>query len=156
MHAWSTPTNAQTRFLRLFLRKFATAAAPAAGKDAAAAQTAALAGRTLLASVATAGYAPTTPYSTATKAIPAPGKKGAIRRSILRTESEESGVSDFGHGEAVEGAADAEEASVAPSVTPSAAAGRASNAGPAAYPIKKWIRLSRVVYGVPYVSYSEN
>jgi hypothetical protein len=58
------------------------------------------------------------------------------------------GVSDFDHGEAGE-------ASVAPSVTPSAAAGRASHAGPAVYPIKKWIRLSRVVYGVPYAFCAE-
>jgi hypothetical protein len=65
--------------LRLFLCQFATTAARAAGKGATPLQTAALAGRTLLASVATAGYVPTTMYSTATKAISAPGKKGAIK-----------------------------------------------------------------------------
>lgn len=158
VHAWSTPTNAQTRFLRLFLRKFATTTPAAAGAGAGAAGGAAAAAstRTLLAAVAHASTTPTPPFSTATKAIAAPGKRG-IRRSILRTESEESGISDFGPGESVDGSVDAPEsvASSTPTHAASAAAA-AAVAGPAVYPVKKWVRLARVVYGVPYLAYSEN
>jgi hypothetical protein len=141
VHAWSTPTAAQTRFLRQFLRKFATTA-PVAGT------------RTLTASVAHANYSPAGPTSTATKAVAvagAGGKRG-VRRSILRTESEESGLSEIEHAEGV--AVDAAD-SVA-SVVAAATASAAGAAGSANYPIKKWVRLSRVVYGVPYVTYAEN
>jgi hypothetical protein len=144
VHAWSTPTAAQTRFLRQFLRKFATAA-PVAGT------------RTLTASVAHASYSPAGPTSTATKAVAAAGAGGkrGLRRSILRTESEESGLSEFGPGEHAEGVAVDAAESVTSVVTAATASG-AGAAGSATYPIKKWVRLSRVVYGVPYVTYAEN
>lgn len=137
VQTWSTPTNAQTRFLRQFMRKFATPA-PVANT------------RTLLASVAHAGTTPAAPTSSATKAVAAPGKRG-VRRSILRTNSEDSAMSDM-----PDTGVDAAEsvASVASTVTAATATGAA--AVPTTFPVKKWVRYARVVYGVPYVTYSEN
>lgn len=140
-HAWSTPINAQNRFLRLFMQKFAVSAG-AAPTDAAA--------RTLLSAVAAAGYSPAPPTSTATKSA-APKNRKASAKSTLRSESaDEFGGEDdaLDGGVSVAESVDTRTASVAGS-----AAGAV--AGPAAYPIKKWIRLARVVYGVPYVTYSD-
>lgn len=143
-HTWSTPINAQNRFLRLFMQKFAVATAAAATG----AVPVDVAARTLLSAVAAAGYTPALPTSTATRSAAPKSRKASTK--ILRSESaDDVGAEEdpLDGGVSVAESVDTQSMSVAGSTV--------TATGPAAYPIKKWIRLARVVYGVPFVTYSD-
>jgi len=153
VHAWSTPINAQNRFLALFMQKFA-ASAPVAVAANAAVPPMELGARTLLASVAAAGYTSAAPMSSATKSATASTSKHH-RKSSMRSQlgSFSEDALDTGRSLAEDSVDGSVAASVAHSVAHSAAA--STNAAPVLYPIKRWIRLARVVYGVPHITYSE-
>jgi hypothetical protein len=175
VHSWSTPVNAQNRFLKLFLQRFTAGPAAAAG---AAVPVPGVGSTTLLAAVAGAGYEVTGATNAATKPIPPPAAS-ALKKKVREARAEidgEGGVTDCDASSVLGAQGVVEEVSVA-STTASAAAdvtqslaslsiatGATSSAGavvssvPSAagvYPIKKWVRLARVVYGVPHMTYAD-
>ena len=148
VHSWSTPVNAQNRFLRLLFEKFTTATT---------ASTTDIVDRSILHAVATASYQLTAPYSSATKAINTQSKRvnsTLLRQSIQRTESEES-VHTEHHTDQHSGSVDTAPLPTATNVDTTTTTPTTTTATAGVYPIKRWIRLSRIVYGLPHTIYSD-
>lgn len=147
VHSWSTPVNAQNRLLRLLFEKFTTSTATTGS-------TTDIVEKSILHAIATASYSLTTPYSSTTKAINTQSKRvnsTLLRQSIQRTESEES-VHTVHHTEQHSGSVDTvplSTAAIVDTTTPT------TTAAAGVYPIKRWIRLSRLVYGLPHTIYSD-
>ena len=150
VHSWSTPVNAQNRFLRLLFEKFTTttSAATTASNE--------IVDRSILHAIATANYSLTTPYSSTTKAINTHSNRvnsTLLRQSIQRTESEESVHTDP-HTDQHIGSVDTAPLPTATTVDTTTTPTTTTTAA-GVYPIKRWIRLSRLVYGLPHTIYSD-